>query len=127
MEDKAFVDKLLYIERELLALKTAQERGLGAMSFYRYTTSKNLNDPNYLWVNVTATIKADALAPAFVQLGLSPLEGFTVPSSFVLNNDRVYVWTFVNPASYGMAQTIEVECITASELQSLTVEYTNDF
>lgn len=122
MDRHTLEKKIMRMERELLALKTACERGLGAMSFYRKTLNFTPTDTNYGFIEVIATLKSTAIAPAFMQLGSTPL-GWTVIEKFTMSDSRTSRWAMMNPAILGQTVALTFECISGAEIDSLTARY----
>lgn len=87
-----FDQKLIWLEREVLALKTAQERGLGTMNFYRNSVNLSYAPGSPLYITVTATAKAGEIAPFFCQLFFNTTEDLIMDQ--LTTSDTSVAWRF---------------------------------
>lgn len=72
----SFDDTLIWAEREILALKTAWERGLGTLNFYRKSVDLAYVPGSPLVTVITATARAGEVSPFMAQLLFSSTEDF---------------------------------------------------
>lgn len=117
MDEKSLQKNIGSIKRELLALKTARSRGIGAMSFYSATTSLTLSQ--YMSWEVEVKVVAGSVLPFFCQLSVSkPFATFFAES--VVISPSGDTMTFKYFGNYDTATPITIRCISTAEVASIT-------
>lgn len=121
------VDRLQRTKRELLALKTACEKGLGAISFYRTTKSVYVAGHDPAYIKITATVADGETMPTFMQLSANQANALQFPMKVAVDNaGRVYTWVIMNALYTGVGKNLDLECISGAKIASLDVEFTNE-
>ena len=115
-----FEQKLTWLDREILALKTAQERGLGTMNFYRNSADLSYSPGSPLYIVITATAKAGEIAPFFCELFFNTTEDLIIDQ--LTTTDTSVQWRYYyNSLSY---QSFTFTVISTSDC-TVTVTQTN--
>lgn len=122
----SITDRLSRTKRELLALKTACEKGLGAISFYRTTKSVYVAGREPAYIKITATVADGETMPTFMQLSANQANALQFPLRVAVDNaGRVYTWVILNALNTGVGKNLDLECISGAKIASLNVEFTN--
>lgn len=124
MNEKAFERDLKWMERELRALKTDHERGLGVFDFYRESLSYTAEalPPSVLplrYFYVAVTVADGEPTPPFVQLSVDPRlrEPLKVVSS---NGGKTLTYTFLD--NYPLIEiTYRIVAISGSKIASIAI------
>lgn len=99
--EREFNEMLAWMESEILALKTAHQRPLGALDFFEQTTTLDLvlNDTGYgsytktFWLDVT--IQMPDVKPPIVQVGWDLPAGFSYVDFYESTTTDDYdVWSY---------------------------------
>lgn len=121
------VDRLQRAKRELLALKTACDKGLGAISFYRTTKSVYVAGREPAYIKITVTVADGETMPTFMQLSANQANALQFPMKVAVDNaGRVYTWVILNALYTGAGRNLDLECISGAKIASLNVEFTNE-
>lgn len=87
-----FQDRILDIITEITNLKTACERGLGALDFYRKNTSLSYRPNSGDYVIITATANEGEVAPFMAQLLMSGTQDLVLTK--LTTTDTKVEWKF---------------------------------
>lgn len=127
MDRHTLEKKIMRMERELLALKTACERGLGAISFYRTTKSVYVAGREPAYIKITVKVADGETMPTFMQLSSNQANALQFPLRVAVDNaGRVYTWVILNALNAGVGKNLDLECISGAKIASLNVEFTNE-
>lgn len=120
-------DRLRRTQRELLALKTACQKGLGAISFYRKTASVYVAGREPAYIKIIAMVADGETTPTFMQLSANQANALQFPLRVSVDNTgRVYTWVILNALNTGVGKNLDLECISGARISSLNVEFTNE-
>lgn len=114
-----FAKMIRKMENEITSLKTAHERGLGAVDFYSKTNSQTVDFEGYKRFVITATVADGQIVPAMIQLHFSCKVLILVSASQSSNQT---IWDYWLYAKTHGQQTLTITAISSSQLSSLTVE-----
>lgn len=124
MNENDFEREIKWMERELLALKTDHERGLGVFDFYQETVeytaealSPSVFPLRYFYVAVT--VADGEPTPPFVQLSVDPR--LKEPLKVVSSNDgKTLTYTFFD--NYPFVEiTYKIIAISGSKIASMVI------
>lgn len=121
MDEKSLQKNIDSLKRELLALKTARDRGIGGMAFYSATTELALID--YMFWEVVVRVVADSVLPFFCQVSVSdPLATFFADSTTISPSGDTMTFRYFGmyesytPITIRVVSTAEVASITARNI-----------
>ncbi len=110
------------MDNELTAIKTAHERGLGAVDFFSKTASGSGTFDEYgvAEFTITATVASGELTPPFCQpqITVSVMNYSFV--SFSMSGSKL-VWKYYAYGTAGASVSVDVKIVSCSKLSALTV------
>ena len=119
------------MENEILALKTAHQRPLGALNFFKDTLNFNIN-LSYSFgiyvanINVVVTIAEPSVVPPIVQTGWDIPPGFYSVNFQDLNISGDYsTWTYQLQfiSSTTSSATVKIGTLSSQPIESITWSY----
>ena len=110
------------LRNELTAIKTAHERGLGAVDFFSKTASGSGTIGTYgvAELTITATVASGELAPAFCQPQITVNVLNYSLASFSQSGSNL-VWKYNVFGTTGASVSCSVKVVSCSKLSALTV------
>lgn len=118
-----FDNYLRKMELELTAIKTAHERGLGVVDFYRKTASTTVTTNERLaTITVVAEFSELARVPAMTQLQMRVTGDGEIASKSFSDSGGVATWVYYARLGGGtVTATVDVVAISSGAMDSLTV------
>lgn len=110
------------LRNELTAIKTAHERGLGAVDFFSKTASGSGTFDTYgvAELTITATVASGELTPAFCQPQITVNVLNYSLTSFSQSGSKL-VWKYYVYGTAGASVSCSVKVVSCSKLSALTV------
>lgn len=110
------------LRNELTAIKTAHERGLGAVDFFSKTAlgSGTFDTYGVAELTVTATVASGELTPAFCQPQITVNTLDYSLRSFSQSGSKL-VWKYYASGTAGASVSCSVKVVSCSKLSALTV------
>lgn len=128
--EREFAEMIKGIENELRDLKTAHQRPLGTLNFFRESSNFTVNIAagNYAAVfDVVVTIEEPTVTPPIVQVGWEIPSGFYDVSVFDMTTSPDYsIWTYqLALLNNGAAETVAFKfgAVSAQPIKSITWSY----
>lgn len=119
----SFVNRFLALEKEVLALKTAHNRGFGLFNIFTYDVPITGSSPDETaFIQLTATVSDDSIAfPIFQVLtpGTSLLNDASLRTVSISNSGKTFHYTYL--AGTGMTGNLKV--LATSELSAISAEW----
>lgn len=123
--EREYTQLIKSIEDEVLNLKTAHQRPLGVLNFFRKTQDITVTSDAYGYAefNVVVKIATPTVVPPIVQTGWNIPSGFyVVDTSKVTINYNYDTWTYrlvlTQPSAF--TTTLNVSVISSQPIESIT-------
>lgn len=110
------------LRNELTAVKTAHERGLGAVDFFSKTASGSGTFDTYgvAELTITATVASGELTPAFCQPQIT-MNVLNYSLTSFSQNGLTLVWKYYAYGTAGASVSCSAKVVSCSKLSALTV------
>ena len=123
--EREYTQLIKSIEDEVLNLKTAHQRPLGVLNFFRKTQDITVTSDQYGYVdfNIVVKIATPTVTPPIVQTGWNIPNGFYVVDIYQMSiNSNYDTWTYrlaLQQASQ-FTTTLNVSVISSQPIESIT-------
>ena len=117
-----FTKMIRKMENEVTALKTAHERGLGAVDFFSKTASGSgtLGTYGVAEITITATVASGELTPAFCQPQIT-MSVLNYSLTSFSQSGSTLAWKYHAYGTAGASVSCSVKVVSCSKLSTLTV------
>lgn len=125
MDDRNLFKKFKFYKAELLALKTAHERGLGVAKFVSATGSVSFSMYDVIdapILTITVQFLDDFTQPPYCQVGISTANKFSFNSATWDSDAGTLVFKFTLQGASQDGVQADVKAISSAQIQSLGVE-----